>query len=182
MTKHQKKISEEVMDKNPWWEYKHDTFEKPRNGGVGDYYYAETKGAVMIVPVLEDGRVVMVIQRRYLSDRQSIEFPCGGMRPDLSVLDNAKQELFEETGCTSENFISIGTFEPDIGFVKDLVHVYIAHVHSQSEQHLDDTEDIEIIYRHPYEIEEMMNRGDIWDGETLATWCLVRSSLLKKRE
>ncbi|MEK7644035.1 MAG: NUDIX hydrolase [Patescibacteria group bacterium] len=181
MTKHLKKLSEEVIDKNLWWEYKHDTYEKPR-GGTGDYYYAETGGAVMVVPVLADSRVVMVIQHRYLSDRQSVEFPCGGMKPGIGALENARRELLEETGWVAEDFISIGSFEPDIGLIRDLVHVYIARADNQQNPQPDDTEEIEIIYRHPEEIEEMISRGDIWDGETLAAWCLVRGSLMKNRQ
>lgn len=182
MNKHIKKLSEEIVFENDWWKCKHETYEKPRNGGIGHYYYAESNGAVMIVPVLKDGRIVMIIQRRYLMDRQSIEFPCGGIKPSMSILDNAKRELFEETGCVANDFINIGSFEPSNGFIKDLVHVYIANVDGQKEQQLDNTEEIEIIYRHPYEIEEMAERGDIWDGQTLAAWCVARRSLLKKIE
>lgn len=174
MLKHLKKLSEEIVHKNPWWTYKHETYEKP-NGEVGDYYYAETNGMVMIIPVMADGRIAMVVEYRYLEDRQSIEFPGGGIRPGVEPLDAVKEELLEETGLIADEFTKLGAFQPASGFVKDLSHVYIAQVSEQKEQKLQDTEQIEVIYRRPDEIENMIRNNDIWCGQTLAAWAMARN-------
>lgn len=173
-----KKISEEIIHENPWWKYKHDTLER-KNGEVGDYYYAETNGAVLIVPRLPDGRVVMVLQYRYLADKQSTEFPGGGIQTGFEPEIAARLELLEETGYLAEEFIKIGVFEPANGFVKDTTHVFLAEVSERKEQRLDSTEDIEVLYRRPDEIADMVRRNEIWDGQTLAVWALIQHHLVK---
>ncbi|MBI2436238.1 MAG: NUDIX hydrolase [Candidatus Magasanikbacteria bacterium] len=172
MPKHLKKISEEILHENPWWKYKHDIYERP-NGSEGDYFYAETPGVVMIVPVLPDGRIVLTLQHRYLVDKQSIEFPGGGIPEGMAPSEAAVQELLEETGCTAKEMVKIGEFEPDAGFVRDRCHVFLAHIISQSKQQLDETEEIELLYRLPEEVDDMIRKNEIWDGETMATWSLV---------
>lgn len=173
MPKHLKKLTEETLHENPWWTYKHDTYEKP-NGEVGDYYYGEEHGCVMIVPVMSDGRIILGLQHRYLQDKQSIEFPGGGVIPDGSLLDSAKKELLEESGYVADEWVSAGSFESLNGFFKSKVSVFLAYVTEQHAQQLDDTEDIEVLSRRPDEIEQMVQRNEIWDGVTLAAWSLVR--------
>ncbi len=178
--KHLKKISEEVIHANPWWRYKHDTYEKP-NGKVGDYYYGETNGTVIIIPVLENGKIVLTLQYRYLLGRASIEFPGGGVKPGMELSEAARQELFEETGWIADEIVNIGSFEPSNGFVKDHSQVFIIQVAEQRAQQLDDTEQIELLYRTPLEIEEMVEHNDIWCGQTMAAWSLARQRFLAEQ-
>lgn len=178
MPKHLEKISEETLHENPWWKYKHDTYEKP-NGQVGDYFYGETPGGCsMIVPVLPDGKLVLTLQHRYLKDKQSIEFPAGGVKLGQLPIDAAKNELFEETGFVSDDIVKVGVFSSLNGLFRDECHVFIAHVTNQGEQHLDDTEEIDVLYRKPEDLEEMIRNNEIWDGMTIATWALVRHHLM----
>ena len=86
------KKSEEIIHNNPFWVYKHDTFQYP-DGRTGEYYYGEDRGMVMIVPMLPDGRLVLIKQWRYLLQKNSIEFPGGGIRVDESPDQSAKREL-----------------------------------------------------------------------------------------
>ena len=173
MSKRFKKISEEVLGENPWSEYKHDKFEM---GGekTGDYYYLSATGCSMVIPVLPDGRIVMIVQYRYLCDKLGTEFPCGGREKDDSFSDTAKKELKEETGYSAEDFIKVGTYYSNSSLLDDETHVFIAEVQEQEEQKLDETEQIEVIYRRPDEIDTMVKRGEIWDGQTLASWAMVR--------
>jgi len=173
MPKRLKKLSEEVLHENPWWTYKHDTYELP-NGDTGDYYYGETPGVVMIIPVMSDGRFVLTLQHRYLVDKQSIEFPAGGIPKGMRPLEAAKQELLEETGWIASEMVKVGEFEPANGYVKDHTHVYFATVVEQQAQQPDVTEEIEVIYRRADEVERMVQGNDIWDGQSMAAWSLVR--------
>ena len=66
-----KKVSTEILDKNKWWEYKKDTIVRS-DGTPGEYSYTETPGNVLVIPVLDDGRLVLVRQHRYLFDKNSI--------------------------------------------------------------------------------------------------------------
>lgn len=177
--RHLKKLSEEIIHKNPWWTYKHDTFEKA-NGEVGDYYYGETDGMVMVVPVLPDGKLVLGLQYRYLDDKGSVEFPGGGIKDGMSALETAKAELMEEVGCEADEYIKVGVFQGSNGLFKDLTHVFLAHITEQKEPQPDDTEDIEILYRRPDEVDEMIRKNEIWDGQTLGAWALVHHYFLHK--
>jgi ADP-ribose pyrophosphatase len=180
MSKRLKKVSEETLAQNPYWDYKHDVYELP-DGTHGDYYYGEENGSAMIVPILDDGRLVLVVQQRYLRDKPSVEFPCGGLNKDETPQEGAARELQEETGFQSTNFIKSGAFDALNGLFKDTTHVFVAdELVKQSEPSPDATENFEILYRRVEEFEEMIRRGEIWDGQTLAVWALSREQALKK--
>ena len=179
MNKHLKKISEEILHENPWWKYKHDQYEKP-NGDQGDYFYGETPGFVMVVPVLADGRLVLISQYRYLEGKEAVGFPGGGIKTGQSPIEAAKAELMEETGCLASDFIKIGVFQPSPGLARDLSHVFLAEVETLGEQKLDDSEQIDILLRRPDEVDQMVIKNEIWDGQTLAAWALVHHHLLHK--
>lgn len=102
--KHWKKLSEETLIENRWHEYKHDRvlIEERKEW---EYFYIDAAPSSMIVPVLPDGRLVLVNQYRYLWNKESLEFPCGSCRyilPDGSKVismpeEGAVRELKEET-------------------------------------------------------------------------------------
>ena len=173
MPKRLKTISTEVIHKNPWYEYKHDEYELP-DGKTGQYYYLETPGNVLIIPRLADGRIALVLQYRYLHDKQSIEIPGGGAGEDIDGLSAAKRELLEETGLIAENWSKLGEFEPAPGMVKDKAQVFLCDVIDQQQAAPDASEEIELVYRKPEEIDEMISHGDIWNGMSIAAWALVR--------
>lgn len=179
MIKKLKKLSEEVLHTNPWYEYKHDTYELA-NGLHGNYYYSETNGAVLIIPQLPSGRLVLVRQFRYLAGKTSLEFPGGGIKKGLSARQAAALELKEETGYDAEDLIVVGTFQGDIGFAKDQVTIFLAKISQEDpgsatpEPH----EQIEVLVRYPDEVEAMIRSNDIWDGSTLAAWALIRHHVI----
>lgn len=172
MSDRPEKISEEVIHENPWWTYKHEKFKLP-NGKKGDYYYAETNGAVMIVPVLADGKLGLIRQYRYLADKKGIEFPSGQILEGKSAEQSAEIELKEETGYIANNFTKIATFQLAPGFAKEKAHLFLAEVKDRGEQELEVTEDIEVLERRVDEFKEMIIRGDIFHGMTLAAWSCV---------
>lgn len=176
-----KHLSTEIVHKNPWWSYKHDIFALV-DDKKGDYYYGESNGAAMVVPVLSDGRLILVGQYRYLRDKWSIEFPCGGISPDEQPSVAAKRELLEETGGNADELINIGTFDPLNGLFKDWVHLFLAtEVLIDAKPKNTETETTEVIYRRPDEFEDMIRRGEIWDGETLAAWAIARERVVIKK-
>lgn len=175
MNRHLKKLSEETLNTNPWWAYKKDEFEI--GGEKGEYYYGENNGSVIIVPVLDDGRLILVVQHRYLRDKLSIEFPCGGINGGEAIQNAAEREFFEETGYKGQEFIKLGVFDPLNGLFKDTSHVFLARGLEQihGPQH-DTKEHIEVLYRRPDEIDEMIRKNEIWDGQTMATWAMIGGS------
>ncbi len=175
MPKRLKKISSEVIHENPRWIYKHDVFMLP-SGKSADYYYGEKTGVVIVIPVEDDGKLVLVRRLRHLQDKISLEFPMGGLQKDESVLDAAKRELLRCTGYQCEELINVGIFEPLSGLFKNTVHVFVASGLKQV-QEVSSDEGIEIVPRRPDELEDIFKRGEVWDGGTLAAWSLARYNL-----
>ena len=166
-------LSQKELFKNPWWVYRQDTFELP-NGEVSDYHYVHTNGSSIIIPVLADGRVVMVKQYRYLCDEESLEFPCGGVKAGSDYLATAKEELEQEAGYQAATLTLAGKFNPFNGVTNEMCRVYVArglkHVGAKPEE----TEEFEHFELTPGEVDERIRAGEIWDGMSIAAWTIGR--------
>lgn len=177
--KHFKKLSEETIHKNPWWEYKHEVLEYP-DGSPTDYYYGVGPNGVLIIPILADGRIVLLSQYRHLLESQQIEFPGGALDKDETPLDCAKRELLEETGCEAVELTNIGVFYPMLAGWKATTHVFLAEAETVAEPKPDQGEYLELLYRRPDEIEELARTNGITSGMTLAAWAMARSHFFNK--
>lgn len=176
MLRHWKTLTSTLVTQNPWWSYKLDKFEIP--GGVkGEYHYVETAGSSMIVPVTTDGKLILVNQYRYLRNRESVEFPCGGVKAGKSYEEMARIELEEETGFRSDHVQFVGEFNPFNGVTNEICKVYIAGNLIPVKSRPDATEEFEIVECSPAELDEMIRTNKIWDGMTMAGWMLVRDKI-----
>ncbi len=171
-----KKLSETVVHKNPWWTHRRDEYELP-SGRKGEYNYVYTNGSSMVIPVMNDGRLLMVNQYRYLVGRESLEFPCGGVKDGSTYDKTAWDELAEETGYSSNHFFLAGEFNPFNGVTNELCRVYIARELYPVGSTPDETEEFEVLHLTPAQIEERIRDGTVWDGMSIAAWCLVRSKV-----
>lgn len=181
MPKKFQKISEEVVHQNNHWTYKKDIFEC--DGKKAEYFYGDFNDGVIVIPVLDNGQVVLIRQYRYLRERYSVEFVMGGIHGEETPAQAAVRELREETGLESSNFSKIAEFEPYIGSAKDTSHVFLANeISGNGVVNLDETEDIEVIYRRPDEIDRMIHSGEIWHGQTLAAWMLARDLVVRPKQ
>ncbi len=171
-----KKLSTETKFSNNWWSYKVDKYLFP-SGKEGEYHYAFTHGSVFIVPITNDGRIILVKQYRYLNDRFSIEFPGGGVKKENNHDFEARKELIEETGQDGD-LEFIGMFNPYNGVTNEICKVYIArNLKPSAEFKKDDSEEFELGKYTTSEIEAMINNNEIYDGMTLASWSLVKNKL-----
>ena len=117
-------------------------------------------------------------KRDLLEDKKGYEFPRGAINPDESPNGAATRELAEETGCVASDMIKVGTFVPSPPNVKDIIHVFVAEADQKGVQKLDFNEYMEVVFRRPDEIDEMVRRGEIWDGVTLAAWAMTHHQFL----
>lgn len=151
-------------------------FELP-SGKIGEYNYVHIGGSAMTVPILKDGRLLLVNQYRYLNSKESLEFPCGSVKEGMSHDETAWHELTEETGYSSSRFVLAGEFNPYNGVTNEICKVYIA----RELQHVggvpDETEEFELVSLTANEIDEKVRSGEIWDGMTIAAWCIVKSKV-----
>ena len=160
-----KKLAESILFRNPWWTYKRDAFELP-SGKVGEYHYVHTNGSSMVVPVLGDGRLVLVNQYRYLVERESIEFPCGSVKDGATHDETARLELREETGYEAKEMLPAGEFNPYNGVTDEMCRVYVASGLTYVGEAPDETEEFEILRLTPAEIDDRIRKGTVWDGMT----------------
>jgi len=171
-----KKKSETVLFRNSWWTYKKDETELP-GGKRGEYHYVHTNGASMVVPVLNDGRIVFVNQYRYLNDRESLELPCGGVKDGHTYEETAKHELEEEAGFITRDWQMVGEFNPYNGITDELCRVFIAKNLSEVPPTPDETEEFEILSLMPAEVDTRITTGTVWEGMTIAAWKIAKSRI-----
>jgi ADP-ribose pyrophosphatase len=171
-----KKLSEKIMFRNPWWTYRRDTFELP-SGRPGEYHYVHTEGSSMVVPVLNDGSLVLVNQYRYLMGKESIEFPCGSVKEGATHDGTARDELGEETGYSAKRLDMVGEFNPYNGVTDEMCRVYVARGLDYVGGTPDETEEFEIVRMTPGELDERIRAGVVWDGMTIAAWAIARGRL-----
>ncbi len=175
-----KKISESVVFRNPWWTYMRDAFELP-SGRPGEYHYVRTNGSSMVVPVMDDGTVLMVNQYRYLLGRESLELPCGSVKDGATADETARQELEEETGHAAETLTPVGEFNPYNGVTDEMCRVYVARGLRFVGGTPDETEEFELLRLPAGEIDERIRTGAIWDGMTIAAWAIAKAALADPR-
>lgn len=174
-----KTTKSEVFFQSPWTTFKHNEFEMP-NGKQGHYYFVSTRGSSRVVPVLPDGRILLTKQYRYLVDRESIEFPAGGVKEGQDHLQAAQSELEEEAGYRAGTLQDVGEYIPMNGVTDEICRVYIARDLTKTKQNLDETENIGVFARTPEEIDAMIAANEIQDGQTLADWALAKPHLKRK--
>jgi ADP-ribose pyrophosphatase len=173
-----KKIRQQFELRNPWWTYRKDITLLP-SGQKGEYHFVHVKGSSMIVPVLEDGKIIILNQYRYLADKESWEFPCGSVKEHATYEETARMELAEETGFRAEEMTLAGEFDPYNGVTDEICRIYIARRLSPEHAEKDSTEQFEYAHVTPEEFESRIKAGKIWDGMTLAAWALIRHHFIR---
>ena len=168
-----KKLRQVFELKNPWWTYRKDEVLLP-SGKQGEYHFVHTNGASMVIPILDDGKMILVNQYRYLVGKESLEFPCGSVKDDSTYEETARVELVEETGFSAGEIECVGEFSPYNGVTDEICKIFLARRLSPVATHHDETEEFEQVRLSVVEVESKIRSGEIWDGMTLAAWSLVR--------
>lgn len=130
--------------------------------------YVVHPGAVMILPVLPDGRILMERQYRYPLHRVFIEFPAGKLDENEGPLACGQRELLEETGYTAESWDYLGVIHPLISYANEEIHVFLAQGLQAGEAQLDEGEFVECIAMTLAELTAAVLDGRITDGKTIS--------------
>ena len=168
-----KTVNTKLLFKNPYWEYRLDNYTLP-DGSIGEYNYVHTPGSAMVVPVDEDGKLILVRQFRYLWRKESIEFPAGGVKSSDPLI-TAKNELAEEAGLAASQWKLVGEYNPFNGAADEVAKVYFASGLSPAQKEKDASEEFEVVRMTISEFQKAIEKNEIWDGMTLAAWVLTRS-------
>lgn len=159
-------VSSETLVKGNLLHAKRDKVLLP-NGNISEREYVMHPGAVLVVPVLADGRLVMERQFRYPMHRAYIELPAGKIDPKEPPLITGQRELLEETGYSAKKWQFLTELHPCIGYSNEIIYIYLATELSFSQSQLDEDEHLEIITMTLDESMEAMRKGEITDGKTM---------------
>ncbi|MBB5191056.1 ADP-ribose pyrophosphatase [Silvimonas terrae] len=129
--------------------------------------YIPHPGAVMVIPVLDDGRLLMERQFRYPFKRVFLEFPAGKLDPNEDPLACGKRELLEETGYTAQHWRKLGVLHPIISYTSEEIHIFLAQGLTAGEAQLDEGEFVELIIKEQAELVAGILDGSITDGKTI---------------
>lgn len=126
-------------------------------------------GASAVLPVFENGEVMMIRQFRYPVQQVFYEVPAGKLDPGEPPDRTAVRELREEAGLVCRQFEYVGHFYPSIGYADEVIHMYAAWNIEIFPQNVDDDEFL-IKERLPFrKVVEMVYNGEISDGKTVIT-------------
>lgn len=139
------------------------------NGRDTTREYIRHPGAVAIVPVLADGRVVLVKQCRYPLNTLLWEIPAGKLdHGEAEDADEcARRELSEETGYEAEHWQRLVSIATTPGFSDEIIHLYKAWGLTKYAQHTDEDEFIGVAAFTPAELQQMVASGELYDAKTL---------------
>ena len=137
----------------------------------------EHADAVVILPIDQSGRALLVRQYRYPIGRDLLEAPAGGIDPGESPDQAAQRELQEEIGYIAGSLERLGAFWTAPGFCTEFMHAYLARDLSPSSLAPDEDEEI-IVERHSLDsVREMMRDGRIVDSKTIAAFWMALDRL-----
>jgi ADP-ribose pyrophosphatase len=125
-------------------------------------------GAVVIVPIDEEGRIHWVRQYRYAAGRTLLELPAGTLEAGEEPLACARRECQEETGHSAGEWTALGGFFSAPGFSSEYLYVFAAADLSPADAHPDDDEDIEVVTLTVEESLARLERGEIEDAKSIA--------------
>lgn len=147
-----------------------DTVRLP-DGSQATREYVKHPGAVVVIPLLDDGRVVLERQYRYPVGQVMIEFPAGKLDAGENPLVCGRRELLEETGYTAREWARAGAMHLAIAYSDEIIHIYFARGLTLGPRRLDEGEFLDVFTATPAELLEWSRTGALTDAKTLT--CLV---------
>ena len=162
-----KRLNRELVYHGAIVDFYKDTVQVP-NGNVVEWDYIGHKGAAAVVPVREDGKLLMVRQYRNALDRYTLEIPAGGLNgSDEPTRDAAARELEEETGYRSDELEWLITVRTTVAFCNEKIDIYLARDLKPGKQHLDEDENINVEAYSVEELKQMIFDCKIQDSKTI---------------
>ncbi len=159
-------VSSETVYRGHFLELKRDVVALPDGKQAGREYVIHP-GAVMVIGLLPDGRLVMERQYRYPVRQTMIEFPAGKLDPGEGGLACAQRELLEETGYRARRWARAGVMHPVIGYATEVIEIWFADELTLGERHLDAGEFLDVFTASQDELEAWMHNGQLTDAKTI---------------
>jgi ADP-ribose pyrophosphatase len=161
-----RKLSTQSVLKTPYYDVRVDRLKHPQGHELDYYVIAFARQAAGVVPVAEDGRVLLVQQWRHPVEKLTWSIPAGAIETGESPADAAARELREEAGCAARRLEPLYHYHPSIGVADQVFHVFIAHgVEHETERETAEIHQVQFFTR--AQIEELIDHNEIVDGMSL---------------
>ena len=160
-------VSREELLQGDFLKVLRDTIKLP-NGKTATREFVVHPGAVMVIPLLDDGRLVMERQFRYPLQQVMLEFPAGKLDAGESVWRCARRELLEETGYRATDWARAGQLHPVISYSTEFIDIWFARGLTLGERQLDDGEFLDVVLVTSADLVHACFDGRVTDAKTLA--------------
>lgn len=150
------------------------------NGNTAKREIVNHQGAVAVLPLTDEGKLVAVRQFRKPLEKTIVEIPAGKLEPGEEPLQCAIRELEEETGYTAEHYEHLSSFYTSPGFADELLHVYIATGLKKGESRPDEDEFVDILELTLEEAQQLHQTGEICDAKTVVALFVWENRLLRR--
>ena len=137
------------------------------DGKTATREYIEHNGAVMVIPVLDSGELLMERQYRYAMRRHCLEFPAGKIDAGEQPLATGRRELLEETGYVAGEWTYLATIHPTVAYSTERILLYLARGLRHEGGKLDDGEHLETLNVPLAALLELVRTGEITDVKTV---------------
>ncbi len=151
------------------------------NGRHTHWDLVHHNGAAAVLPVMEDGKLLMVRQYRHALGRYTLEIPAGKLdSPEEAMIDCAKRELEEETGYRSEDLSLLLNINTTVAFCDEFISIFLAKDLKKTEQHLDLDEDISVEAWELRDLLRLIFSQKMTDSKTVAA--VTAYAIMKAKE
>jgi len=153
---------------SPWVRLRRDDVRLPDGTVIDGHHVVEVpRPAVGVVPLGDDGRILLIEHYRFITDTTGWEIPAGGFDAGEDFAAAAARELLEETGHAAERFDSLGTYHPSNGLSDQTFHVAVARGLRRVVDVIDTNEVMSLRWFEPGEVKAMLRRNGVRDGLSL---------------
>ncbi len=161
--------------------YYHDTVKIP-NGHICEFDFLGHQGAAAVLPVREDGKLLLVRQYRNALDRFTLEIPAGGLEgPQEPTREAAARELTEETGFVAGKIDFLLSTVSAVAYCNEKIDIYLARDLQKSERHLDADEYINVEAWEVNDLLELCYNGTLQDAKTVAAVMAYKNGVVSGR-
>jgi ADP-ribose pyrophosphatase len=169
-------IRSEVIASGGMLTVKRDQVRLP-NGHQSQREFVLHPGAVVVVPLLDNGNIIFERQFRYPLHQVFIELPAGKIDPNEAILTTGQRELLEETGYTANQWVKLGLQHPCIGYSNEVIHMYLAWGLTLGQHQRDLDEALEVFEMSLSQCMQMILDGEITDGKTIVAMLFAEKYL-----
>ncbi|GAB5537804.1 MAG: NUDIX hydrolase [Rubricoccaceae bacterium] len=152
------------------------------DGGESVREWIEHPGASAVLPLFEDGSVLLIRQFRYPPRQEFLEVPAGKFdRPNEDPLDLAKREMAEEVGLAAKKWTPLGITHPCIGYSNEVIHLFLAEELTHTVAHVDEDEFVDPVRMPLSEAVELARTGQVLDSKSALTLLLAQAELDRRQ-